>query len=278
MGHGGIFPFSDFLPNTTARCPTLLLLLSYGKHQYTMEAPMYFPLSGQVEIKASDKFYLTPALQPAFANITLTGDGDIYVNDERKAATTWSGRLMPGQYKVEVKKASHRPSLAPIEVKAGEDKTIPLQAPMPIYGSLNISATVEAAIFIDGVKQKETSPAIIQKVLIGNHEIELQAGGQSDKQSVEVQEGKIAEVNSALQEAHHNEDFKALNRQGYQYEQEKNYTEAAKCYQKAAQGGYAVAQYNLGLLYEFGYGVKKSKQEAKKWYQKAAAQGRREAV
>jgi hypothetical protein len=174
-------------------------LLSYGTHQYTIDAPMYLPLSGQIEIRASEKTYLTPELQLAFAAITLTGAGDIYVNDEHKGADTWSGRLMPGSYKVEVKKAAHRNSVAAIEVKAGEDKMIPLQDPTPIYGSLNISANAEAAIFIDDVKQKETTPAIIQNVLIGKHEIELQAGGQSEKQSVEVMEGKIAELNVSLQ-------------------------------------------------------------------------------
>ncbi|GHT19135.1 hypothetical protein AGMMS4957_02720 [Bacteroidia bacterium] len=180
---------------------TFQKLLSYGKHQYTIEAPMYYPLSGQIEIKASEKSYLTPDLKPAFAVITLTGDGDIYINDEEQDVDSWSGRLMPGTYKVEVKKASHRTSVASIEVKAGENKTIPLQAPMPIYGSLNISTNVvDAAIVIDGVKQKETTPALVKNVLIGKHSIELQAKDyKSNTQIVEVQEGKIADVNAALQ-------------------------------------------------------------------------------
>jgi hypothetical protein len=189
----------DGNPSEAFNNGTFQKLLSYGKHQYTIEAPTYLPLSEQIEIKPSEKTYRTPQLQPAYAAITLTGAGDIYVNDEHKGADTWSGRLMPGSYKVEVKKISHRTSVAAIEVKAGEDKTIPLQAPTPIYGSLNISANAEAAILIDGVKQKETTPAIIQNVLIGKHGIELQAGGQSEKQSVEVTEGKITELKAALQ-------------------------------------------------------------------------------
>ncbi|GAP72834.1 hypothetical protein SAMD00024442_45_17 [Candidatus Symbiothrix dinenymphae] len=67
--------------------------------------------------------------------------------------------------------------------------------------------------------------------------------------------------------------FKELNKQGVRHEQNANYTEAAKCYRTSAEGGYDAAQYNLGLLYEFGYGVKKSKKEAKEWYRKAAEQG-----
>ncbi|GHT37987.1 hypothetical protein AGMMS49965_00040 [Bacteroidia bacterium] len=106
--------------------------LPYGKHQYTIEAPMYYPLSGMVEIKVTRGEPLNPALQPAFAVITLNGNGDIYVNEERKGTATWSGRLMPGVYQVEVKKASHRSSVTSIEVKEGENKTISLH-PTPVY-------------------------------------------------------------------------------------------------------------------------------------------------
>ncbi|GHT19209.1 hypothetical protein AGMMS4957_02960 [Bacteroidia bacterium] len=67
---------------------------------------------------------------------------------------------------------------------------------------------------------------------------------------------------------------KEQNHEGYRYEMQKDYAEAAVWYRKSAvQGNYAPAQYNLGLLYEFGYGVKRSKEEAKFWYRAAAAQG-----
>jgi len=53
----------------------------------------------------------------------------------------------------------------------------------------------------------------------------------------------------------------------------KDYSEALKWYQKAADQGDANAQTNLGLMYEYGCGVDKSESKAKKWYQKAANQG-----
>jgi hypothetical protein len=69
------------------------------------------------------------------------------------------------------------------------------------------------------------------------------------------------------------------NNEGCKYEMQRKYAKAADCYrQSALQGNYARAQYNLGLLYEFGYGVKKDKEEAKMWYRAAAAQGVREAM
>ena len=48
-------------------------------------------------------------------------------------------------------------------------------------------------------------------------------------------------------------------------------------YKKAADKGYALAQYNLGILYEGGKGVKKDVQQAKIWYKKAADQGEQNA-
>ena len=49
--------------------------------------------------------------------------------------------------------------------------------------------------------------------------------------------------------------------------------EAVKWYRKAAEQGYARAQFNLGVSYESGDGVAQDKAEGVKWYRKAAEQG-----
>lgn len=49
--------------------------------------------------------------------------------------------------------------------------------------------------------------------------------------------------------------------------------EAAKWYRKAAEQGYADAQYNLGVKYRNGHGVPQDYAEAAIWYYKAAEQG-----
>ena len=45
-----------------------------------------------------------------------------------------------------------------------------------------------------------------------------------------------------------------------------NYAEAVKWYRKAAEQGYAEAQFNLGVMYETGEGVAQDYAEALKWY------------
>ena len=49
-----------------------------------------------------------------------------------------------------------------------------------------------------------------------------------------------------------------------------NYAEAMKWYRLSAGHGYAKAQYNLGLMYDKGDGVPEKNAEAVKWYRKAA--------
>lgn len=57
----------------------------------------------------------------------------------------------------------------------------------------------------------------------------------------------------------------------------KDYAAAAQFYRKAAEAGYAPAQYNLAHLYENGLGVERDPSQAAAWYRKAADQGDPEA-
>jgi TPR repeat protein len=54
---------------------------------------------------------------------------------------------------------------------------------------------------------------------------------------------------------------------------EQDFEEAVKWCQKAADQGYAPAQYNLGVMYRQSEGVEQDFKEAVKWFQKAADQG-----
>ena len=57
----------------------------------------------------------------------------------------------------------------------------------------------------------------------------------------------------------------------------KDYAEAVKWYLLAAQQGNAHAQYNLGVMYSQGQGVRQDYIEALKWYRLAAQQGNADA-
>ena len=49
--------------------------------------------------------------------------------------------------------------------------------------------------------------------------------------------------------------------------------ESVKWFRKAAEQGHVVAQYNLGVMYDFGEGVPEDDAEAYAWLNIAAAQG-----
>ncbi len=62
-------------------------------------------------------------------------------------------------------------------------------------------------------------------------------------------------------------------KKAYVYYQSKKYEQAVELWKKAAQQGYAPAQYYLGWCYREGTGVKKDLKLAVDWYLKAANQG-----
>ena len=68
-----------------------------------------------------------------------------------------------------------------------------------------------------------------------------------------------------------------LNHIGYMYNKglgvEKNWQTGAQWYEKAAEMGFRVAQYNVGVAYEKGHGVQKNIPKALKWFSKSAEQG-----
>jgi hypothetical protein len=182
--------------------PLTIERLGSGTHKISAIKPQFSPAAQEITITDGAAETLTLTMPPNFAVITLTvPGGDIYINNERKGAAPWSGRLTSGQYKVEVRKPSHRPSVTGVTSEAGNDKTVPLEAPAPIYGSLDIKKTnVKADVFIDG-ENRGATPIILNRILAGSHSVELRAAGyKPHRQTVEIQEGKTLPVSVALQE------------------------------------------------------------------------------
>jgi uncharacterized protein len=68
-------------------------------------------------------------------------------------------------------------------------------------------------------------------------------------------------------------DFKA----GVEAHHRGDYATALREWQPLAEQGNALAQYNLGLLYDIGQGAPKDYDQARQWYEKAAAQGQADA-
>lgn len=79
---------------------------------------------------------------------------------------------------------------------------------------------------------------------------------------------------SILQEAKKG-DVKAQNNLGNHYYDQKEFKQAFYWYEKAADQGYAIAQNNLGIMYQMGYGIHKNMQKSFYWYEQAQSSGDR---
>ncbi len=174
--------------------------LPYGMHTYRVEAPLYSMEEGSVEI-GREKKQLDISLKPNFADVTLKAQGaEIKVNSESKGNGSWSGRLNPGTYLVETVKPGYRNAIYTLVVVSGEDRSIDLPMPTPMYASLDVSSNaVNGSVYVDG-KHIGNAPDIF-KVLAGKHTVELRANGYESKSyTVELAEGEAKKLFAELKE------------------------------------------------------------------------------
>ncbi len=92
-----------------------------------------------------------------------------------------------------------------------------------------------------------------------------------------IDEGNYAKGISLLEEAAAQDNLEALNELGRCYKDglgvEQNSKESEKYYKRAADLGFAPAQYNLGVMYSMGDGTEQNYEEAVRYYRLAADQG-----
>lgn len=81
--------------------------MAFGTYKYKVQAPMYHPAEGVVEVNdPKAKHIVNVELRPAFGFLSVPGTGDlagakVYVDDELVGSTPYrSGRLASGQHKV----------------------------------------------------------------------------------------------------------------------------------------------------------------------------------
>ncbi|MCI6822799.1 MAG: SUMF1/EgtB/PvdO family nonheme iron enzyme [Bacteroidales bacterium] len=177
--------------------------LASGNHQVRLVRQMYSPVSENVAVKDGETTRFAPALSADFARVTLRveGNAEIWVNEERKGAGTWTGELATGDYKIECRLASHRTATKQLSVQPALDgQTIDLAAPTPIYGRLNVTSTpIDADIYLDGQKVG-TTPMMLPKCLIGQHTVRISKAGHSDfAKTIALAEGATEEISARLE-------------------------------------------------------------------------------
>ena len=177
--------------------------LASGDHQVRVVQQMYSPVAQAVSVKDGETTRFAPSLSADFARITLRveGNAEIWVNNERKGAGTWTGNLATGDYKIECRLAGHRTATKQLAIQPALDgQTIDLAAPMPIYGKLNITSVPgDADIYLDGQKVG-TTPMMLPKCLVGQHTLKVSKAGHSDfNKAFSLAEGITEEISVQLE-------------------------------------------------------------------------------
>ena len=276
---------NELLFGQTNKQGTVSKNLNFGIYEYKILANNYFATEGIVKLNNAKEVYTENiTLKGNFATITLTTKegAEIYVDNEFKGHSSWTGPLQAGEYTVECKQEGHRPTSQTITVEANADKTIELQRPTPITGFVSVvSSPLGAIVLIDG-KESGKTPCNISDVLVGNRKVTLTLTGYAQAtKDVVVKEGEVADVNITLSKGTAlkpvNPKLEKIFQKGEKAYDNNNLAEAIEWYKKAAEQGHAGAQCNLGLCYFSGEGVEKNLTEAIKWFKKAAEQGYAEA-
>ena len=176
--------------------------LKSGTHTVRVMKDMYKMKEQSFTVTDGQTTNATLNMSANFVDVTINTDSqsDIYVDEEYKGKGRWTGRLSDGEHIVEARMANHRASSKAVELVLGETKTITLEAPKPIYGSLEInSSPMNANIYIDGKHYGET-PNYINEIIIGSHELKLTKQGCSEiKKTITIKEGETLSVNEKLQ-------------------------------------------------------------------------------
>ena len=175
--------------------------LASGNHSVRIVKSLYKTFDGKVVIEDGKTLDYAPTLVADFATVSLSAgsDCDIYINNERVGKGSWRGDLATGAYIFEARKVGHRSTSVSKNITATpseQNYTIP--TPSPILGTLNVTSDPALAdVYVDG-KSAGRTPLMVD-LIIGSHEVELRKGDlATKKQSVNIEEGKTADLNLTL--------------------------------------------------------------------------------
>lgn len=181
---------------------SLSILLPMGEHQYRVEAQAHETKSGTFII-ANETLPLDIKLESAMASLSIssiTQGTQIYVNDQLRGTSSWSGSLMPGTYRVEGRMQGYRNYRQNIILAQRDHQQLTIPALQAITGVLNVNyQPLKAEVWIDGSKAG-ISPNVFRNIMVGNHTVEIRADGYYNKKTqVTIEEGNTTTLTGTLE-------------------------------------------------------------------------------
>lgn len=150
--------------------------LASGEHKVRVMKEMFAPAEKTITVTDNNTTQASMSMTANFVNVIVNTDSEasIYIDNEKKGIGSWKGRLSEGNHTFEARKTSHKTSIENIQLVIGQDETIVIPNPTPIYGTIDVvSNPIGANIIIDG-KNYGNTPRVLTNVLIGSHELKIE--------------------------------------------------------------------------------------------------------
>ncbi len=158
--------------------------LDYGNYTVTVKHPYFLPTTYDIDLTTAQGVVnadIPLNANSAYITIVSPAGTELTINDQNANLFGANGRyrLISGNYTIKAQREGCEPSVAEVQVVAGQNQIVPLKEPVRAYGSLDISTgnISGASIYIDGVKNTATTPDIISNLPAGDHIITLVKDG-----------------------------------------------------------------------------------------------------
>ena len=264
---------------TGKNSPATLTEIPSGSHTITLQSDKYAPQQQNVVVEDGQTADISMSMDARFARITINSiDGaEIYSNGKLLGRGHYSEDMMEGYYDLEVRLNHHKSATKQIQVIAGQSQDISLN-PIPKYGSLDIVSTPhDASITIDGKSYGKT-PLTVEQLLEGEHQVVVSLTGyENESKSVYIRENETVNVTITINKDIYDglTDQQILDKL-YSLKvnlKNKDLSKYVEKYQRSADKGEKRAQFIMGLVYYWGFGVSVDPTTAIQWFKKSATQG-----
>ena len=179
------------------------ILLPRGSHSYTVTAGGY-ETKTETFMLGTERKRVDVSLVSNMASLTInaaTAGTQIYVNEQNRGTTRWTGQVLPGNYVIEGRLDGYYPHKQTITIANRQQQTISIPALVARTGSLDVSyKPSDSEVWIDG-KKVGVSPDVFKGIIMGSHKVSIRKDGYATKDvTVNITEGQTATLTGALEQ------------------------------------------------------------------------------
>ncbi len=174
--------------------------ITSGEHILMVVKDMFEPVRQKITVQDGITTPVNVVMKPNFAELSIQAPSGatILINNDERGKGNWQGRLSAGVYTLEARLDKHHPAKQDVELQLGEKRTVEFN-PSPIYGSVDVSTSPSGALVNLNGKEYGTTPITINKLLIGEHNLQITKQGYTTvNKKINISESQNTEINETL--------------------------------------------------------------------------------